>query len=314
MKQATARIDVQFHYSPAFYTAMVAATGRHITTDRWSVAAAHAYMDRHAVATGILSVSTPGVDFLDGPGSVTLARRLNEAAARIADDEPGRFGNFATLPMQDVDATLREIEYCFDTLGMDGVCMMSNTRSRYPGDPAFDAIFDELDRRGAVIFIHPTDPACPDPLGNGPHVVDWLFDTTRAAINLVYSGTMRRCRRLRVILAHAGGTIPIVHRRIVEMAPVMSQVVPPITPDEATRQIAAFHYDLAISAHPNSLGALRAMTTLDQVLFACDWPFAPDAAVAANVGGFEALVLSASERFAIERGNAERLFPRLRGA
>lgn len=302
------RIDVQFHFSPPFYTALVKATP-HIWTDRWSPEAALAYMDANNVAVGVLSVSTPGVDFLPANESVLLARRLNEAAADVAVENPGRFGNFATLPMQDVDAALAEITYCLDTLQMDGVCMMSNIAGRYLGHPDFAPIFDELNRRQAVVFVHPTDPVAMDNL-NMANVAEWPFDTCRAAIDLVYSGTIRRCPDVRVILAHAGGALPMVTGRVTQMSAFYSTVQPPVGPPEATAQIASFYYDLAISAYPYAIGALRGMSDLEHVVFACDWPYAPDTAVAVNVANFEDLDLTDAERKSIDRENAASLFPR----
>jgi predicted TIM-barrel fold metal-dependent hydrolase len=304
-----ARIDVQFHFSPPFYTELMKATS-FIWTDRWSVENAIAYMDANGVAAGVMSVSTPGVDFLPPTQSVTLARRLNDAAAAVARDNPTRFGNFATLPMQDPDASLIEIDYCFDTLGMDGVCMMSNVLGRYPGHKGFTTIFDELNRRKAVIFIHPTDPPYGNTVAMAP-VAEWPFDTTRAAIDLIYSGTIRRCPDIRVILAHAGGARPMVSNRVVATSSHYSTAAPPVTPSEAIEQIAGFYYDLAISASSYAIGALRGITDLNHVLFACDWPFAPDAAVISNVTGFEGLSLTTTERTAIERTTAEQLFPSL---
>jgi predicted TIM-barrel fold metal-dependent hydrolase len=303
------RVDVQFHFSPSFYTDLLKGTSV-ITTDRWSVENALVYMDANDVAAGVMSVSTPGVDFLAPAESVALARRLNDAAAEVVSQNPGRFGSFATLPMQDPAAALDEISRCFDELGMDGVCLMSNVLGRYPGHEGVAAVFDELNRRQAVIFIHPTDPAYGDMLGVAP-VAEWPFDTARAAIDLIYSGTIRRCPEIRVILAHAGGALPMLRNRVTGMCSFYSTAEPPVAPPEAANQIAGFYYDLAISAGDYAIGALRGVTDLDHVLFACDWPFAPDPAVASNITGFEALSLSTKERRAIERGTAERLFPGL---
>jgi predicted TIM-barrel fold metal-dependent hydrolase len=302
------RIDVQFHFSPAFYTERVKQAG-HFTSDRWSVGAALEYMDTYGVAAGVMSVSTPGVNFLPVGEGVAMARTLNHAAARVARDHPGRFGNFATLPMLDVAATLAEIDYCLGDLGMDGVCMMSNIAGDYLGHDRFAPIFDELNRRGAVVFVHPTDPAYGQ-VRMAP-VAEWPFDTARAAIDLMYSGTVARCPNISVILAHAGGALPMVARRVEEMSRFYAAASAPTTMEETIQQVANFYYDLAISAHDNAIGALRGVTSLDHVLFACDWPFAPDAAVARNVAGFESLHLTPEERYAIERGNAARLFPTL---
>ncbi|BBX47206.1 amidohydrolase family protein [Mycobacterium cookii] len=301
------RIDVQFHFSPAFYTERVRQSGGHITTDRWSVEAALDYMHRYRVAVGVMSVSTPSVNFLEPADSVAMARTLNDAAAEVARDNPGRFGNFATLPMLDVAATLAEIDYCLDELEMEGVCMMSNVGGTYLGHESFAPIFDELNRRKAVVFVHPTDPAYGQ-VRMAP-VAEWPFDTTRAAIDLMYSGTIRRCPDVSFILAHAGGALPMVATRVQSMSAFYGSNPSPTSMDDTIAHIANFYYDLAISAHPNAIGALRAVSSLEHVLFACDWPFAPDIAVQQNVAGFESLDLTPGERHAIERGNAARLFP-----
>ena len=311
-KKSAGRIDVQFHFSPQFYTDRVKQAHGYITTDGWSVPNALAYMEKNQVAVGILSVSTPSVNFMPIAESIAMARQLNDAGAQVARENPGRFGNFATLPMLDVAATLKEIAYCYDELKMEGVCMMSNVGGTYLGHPSFAPIFDELNRRKAVIFIHPTDPAY---LGKGivkmSPVAEWPFDTCRAAIDLMYSGTIARCPELKIILAHAGGALPMVARRVEEFAVLFGANHSPSALAECIGQVANFYYDLAISAHDNAIGALRGVSNLDHVLFACDWPFAPPNAVKMNVEGFEALKITPAERFAIERGNAAKLFSTL---
>jgi predicted TIM-barrel fold metal-dependent hydrolase len=305
----TQRVDVQFHFSPEFYTELVKKEGKYITTDRWSVQGALDYMDRCNIGMGIMSVSTPSVNFLPVAESITLARRLNDAAAKVASDNPGRFGNFATLPMLDVAATLAEIAYCYDMLKMEGVCMMSNINGLYPGHSSFEPIFEELNKREAVVFIHPHDPSYMGTL-NAPDVGEWPFDTTRAAIDLMYSGTVRKYPAIRFILAHAGGALPMIYGRVRGMSLGYTRNGAQVKNEEISTEVAnSFYYDLAISAGENAIGALRGVTTMNNVLFACDWPFAPDMAVDANIKGFEALQLTPEERYAIERGNAVKLFP-----
>lgn len=155
---------------------------------------------------------------------MALARRLNEAAAEAARANPGRFGNLATLPMQNPQAAITEIAYCLDDLRMDGVCMMPNILGRYLGHESFTAVFDELNRRHAVIFIHPTDPAYGGSLAVAP-VAEWPYDAARAAIDLIYSGTIRRCPDITVILAHAGGALPMVSNRITSMSSFYSTAI-----------------------------------------------------------------------------------------
>jgi 6-methylsalicylate decarboxylase len=310
---STGRIDVQFHFSPDFYTdAVEQSGGGHIVTHGWSVPNALEYMEKFNVAAGIMSVSTPCVHFLEPAESEVMARRLNDAAAQVARENPGRFGNFATLPMLDVEATLAEIAYCYDELKMEGVCMMSNINGLYLGHESFAPIFDELNRRKAVIFIHPTDPAYmgKDIVKMAP-VAEWPFDTSRAAIDLMYSGTIARCPDINIILAHAGGALPMVSRRVISMSVFYGNEKTMAAIPQTAAQVANFYYDLAISAGEHAIGAIRGVSDLNHVLFACDWPFAPEMAVRVNVGSFEGLNLTSEERHAIERGNAARLFPNL---
>lgn len=315
MTPPTSRVDVQFHFVPPFYAELLHEHGHPASGIAWSVESALDYMDQYDIRTGVMSITAPSVDFLPAPESVALARRLNEFAAEVARDNPGRFGNLATLPMLDVDATLAEIAYSLDTLQMDGVCLMSNCGGLYPGHERWAPVFEELNRRGTVAFVHPANPAYAGSL-NVAEVLEWPFDTTRAAIDLMYSGTARRCPNIKFILAHAGGALPMVLGRVKAFARMQASRAdapsdPPVTAEDITKGAASFYYDLAISATENAIGALRGVSDLEHVLFACDWPFGWEAAGEPNIRNFEALDLTPQERHAIESGNAARLFPRL---
>src|SRR5437764_15229355 len=173
-------------------------------------------MDHHAIATAITSISEPGIYFGDVTFARDMARRCNEFSAQLIHEYPQRFGAFAILPLPDIEAALRELEYALDTLKLDGVVLLSSVDGRYPGDPLFDELFTELNRRKAVVFLHPTVPAINRELHLNlpPFLVEFVFDTTRAVVNLMYSGTLERCPDMPVILAHAGGTVPYVALRI----------------------------------------------------------------------------------------------------
>ena len=149
--------------------------------------------------------------------AVKLARETNEFVASVVRDDPEHFGGFATMPLPDVDAALDELEYAYDTLGFDGVVLYSSQGDRYLGDPSFDPLFEELERRRAVVFIHPTTlPPGADATGlTIPFgVAEFTFDTTRTVINMLYSGTLERYPSIRYIVSHAGGTIPYLAWRI----------------------------------------------------------------------------------------------------
>ena len=215
------RIDVHHHIlPPAFISALNSLNvpwtgGPEIPT--WSLSQAHDMMGQMGIDAAVASAS-PGVYWGGDTGfAVKLAHETNEFLAEVVRDDPDHFGAFATMPLPDVDASLRELEYAYDTLGLDGVVLFSSQGGRYLGDPLFDPLFEELERRKAIVFIHPTTlPPGADATGlTIPYgVAEFTFDTTRAITNMLYSGTLERFPSIRYIVSHAGGTIPYLAWRI----------------------------------------------------------------------------------------------------
>jgi len=304
------RIDVHHHIVPPFYAQWLRDRGRAaggLPIPDWSPEASLALMDERGIETAILSVSTPGVHLGDDAEARVRAREVNEFAAKVVHDHPTRFGFFATLPLPEVDGALAELAYAFDTLRADGAVLLANSRGVYLGDPRFDPLFDELNRRRTVVFVHPSIIPGLDPLpGLPPFVADFLLDTTRAAIGLARSGTLDRCRDLKLILAHAGGFLPYAAYRIAVAASVDGN------PLEGLARLKRFHFDLALSSSPTALPSLLAFAEPDHVLFGSDFPYAPAGVVAAFAGLYEGYPLAEAQRASIDRGTAERLFPRLR--
>src|SRR6202049_709373 len=173
------------------------------------------YMDDAGTHLAVGSISTPGVHTGDDAAARDLARRVNEVGAKLIQERPDRFGSFAALPLPDLDGALRELEYALDTLKLDGVVLFSNARGIYLGDKLFRPLFDELERRKAVVFVHPT--ASPDPaarsLGLPDSLIDFTADTTRAVAQLHYGNTFARTPNVKYIFSHAGGTIPHLETR-----------------------------------------------------------------------------------------------------
>ncbi len=310
------RIDVHHHILPDHW---VKATGRFghveaggIAYPEWSSERALAMMDRHGIATAITSIAAPGVHFGDAAAAKALARACNETSARLIDDHPNRFGAFAVLPMPDVDASLAEIDYALGTLELDGVVLLASIGERYLGDPAFDAVFDELNRRKAVVFVHPTVPVTSQALklSMPGALIEFVFDTTRAATNLIYSGTMERCPNLSLILSHAGGTVPFVAWRLAQGA-----VIPALrdkAPQGAIAYLKRFYYDTAMSATPYALNSLLELVDTSHVLFGSDFPYLPEPQIEASVVGLQSYSgFDAGKRRAVECESARALFPRL---
>jgi 6-methylsalicylate decarboxylase len=314
MSEEPHRIDVHQHILPSEYVSALANLG--ITTaggrplPEWDVQTTLALMDRHAIATAITSMSEPGIYFGDRVFARDLARRCNEYSARLMHTYPQRFGAFAILPLPDVEAALRELEYALDTLKLDGVVLLSSVDGRYPGDPMFDELFTELNRRKAVVFLHPTVPAINSELKLDlpPFLVEFVFDTTRAVTNLIYSGTLERCPDIRFILAHAGGTVPFLAYRI-----SMGQIMLPGAPQGVMTYLKQFYYDTALSANPYALRSLQELVDASHILFGSDYPFAPEVVTGFTVHGIQNYNgFDEQARKAIARESALALFPRFK--
>ena len=305
------RIDTQHHILPPRYVAEVGADAIARTlvsgqAPNWNPDVSLAAMDRHAIATAVVSISAPGFPVSDPAG---LCRHCNDYAATLVQANPGRFGSFASLPLPDVDGSIEEIHRSLDDLKADGICLLTNYGGRYLGDPLFDPVFDELAGREAVVYVHPNEMPGAFLGGLPPASLEFPFDTTRAIGNLLFTGTFARTRRIRYIFSHAGGAIPVLAERLarLERRPDMKQHVPDGVPAEVRR----LHFDIALSGGPLTLGALLRLTTPDKVLFASDFPHAPEPAMAGSVEGLAAANLPSQDLALIERGNALRLMPRL---
>jgi predicted TIM-barrel fold metal-dependent hydrolase len=312
--QFTDRIDVHFHYlSPEYREKMIDAVGGSpdgFAAPQWSAEAALAMMDRMNIATGMLSVSSPGVHFGNDAKARLLARSVNEFAARTMGDHRGRFGGFASLPLPDVDGALEEIGYALDTLKLDGVVMLTNFNGVYLGDKRLDPVFDELNRRTAVVFIHPTSPICwqQSALGYPRPMLEFTFDSTRAVVNLIFSGTTTRCPKVRFIVPHAGGTLPFLARRIGMFARALAGG----TPVAAEEHLRKLYYDLAGSPGSNALAPLLEMTERSHILYGSDYVHTPEAVVSAHLAELlSSKLLSPDDFRAIGRNNALAMFPQL---
>jgi len=310
------RIDVHAHYLPPSYYAALREAGitildGGIPVPKWRVEDSLAMMDRHGIATQMLSVSSPSVYPFEPGEAVRLARAVNEEGAGYAKAHPARFGLFATLPLDDVAAAVAEIEHAFDKLGADGVALMTNARGVYLGDKKLDPVFDALNARKAVVFLHPTSPACFEALAMGrpAPMIEFPFDTTRAATNLVFSGTTQRCPDIKFILPHAGGTLPFLVQRIVGGNRLSTT---PMDPATALAEMRRFYCDTAGSANVHAIPALRQLIPVSQVLFGSDYPFTPETGVKRFVAFLDSSALfTAEDRVAIARRNAVALFGRL---
>jgi len=311
------RIDVHHHIVPTDYVSALARLGitggGGMPFPRWDPAGALEMLDRQGIAAAVTSISSPGVHFGDAAAARDLARRCNELSARLVSDHPSRFGAFAVLPLPDVKNALVELEHALDALRLDGVVLLSSqSDGRYLGDPLFDEVMAELERRAAVVFVHPTVPKTSEALRlEVPgYVAEFTFDTTRAAINLIWTGAVERHPHVRFVLAHAGGTTPYLAQRLTAMS--LSAEFRARAPRGVQYYLQRFFYDTALSASPNALRSLQELVGPEQILFGSDFPFAPEPIARVSIEGlarYDGFDGAARER--IERANALSLLPRL---
>jgi predicted TIM-barrel fold metal-dependent hydrolase len=309
-------VDVHHHMVPPFWfdevkDIIAAQGGGRIIPNwfGWSPQKAIAEMDKHGVAAAILSMSTPGIWFGNVEQARRLARQCNDYAAQMARDFPGRFGLFAALPLPDTQGSLAELDYAFDTLKADGVGLLTSYGDKWLGDPAYDRVFEALNRRQAVVYVHPATPTCCTKLM--PHVppflTEFIQETNRAITSLMYSGTLSKYRDIKFIFSHAGGAIPTLAGRIAQLgsSPQLASKVPEGVEAVLRRQ----YYEIANSASLPAMAALTSIIPLSQILFGSDFPLVP---LPATVDGLAALKMSATDLQAISRENALRLLPRLK--
>ncbi len=312
------KLDVHAHYLPEPYRRALADAG-HSQPDgmpqipAWSAEEHVALMDRLGIATSLLSVSSPGVHLTAAQAATRdLAREVNEAGRRAVVDHPGRFGLLGSLPLPDVDAAIAEIAHCVDTLHVDGFVLLTNVGGTYLGEPDWDPVFRELDRRGARVLIHPTSPVCWDQtsFGRPRPMLEFLFDTTRAVVNLVLNGTVARHPDLRLIVPHAGATLPVIADRVAGFA-LLFGTDPSI---DVLRDLAGLHYDLAGTPIPRQLDALLALTTLEHLHYGSDFPFTPDFVAEIASQRLDTAGDPPGSLTDALRANTERLFPSLAAA
>jgi predicted TIM-barrel fold metal-dependent hydrolase len=307
MNSGSFRIDVHQHVLPVDYLSSVNSAGitksAGVVFPSWDLDASVRFMDRHDIAIAIVSISAPGIYFGDADFACNLARRCNEFGSKVMNEHPQRFGCFATLPLPDLNASMIELEHALDELNLDGVGLLSNVDGCYLGDPAFDDLFAELNRRNAVVFVHPNAP----PKNMLPKidvpaaVMEFVFDTTRAVANLIQNRSLKRYPGIRFIIPHAGGTVPFLAYRISSGS------------QRTIKLLKNLYFDVAYSATPHALRSLQELADPSHILFGSDYPFLPEPLISTMIESLDKYDgFDPQTRHAVERENALALFPRFR--
>jgi predicted TIM-barrel fold metal-dependent hydrolase len=309
------RIDVHHHFLPPKYVEVArdrilsfAPTFTHVL--KWTPTQSLEMMDKFGIRTAMVSLSNPGTWFGNAPEARHLARLANDYAAEMQRDYPGRFGVLASLSLPDVEGSLKEIAYAYDMLKVDGIGLLTSYGDKWPGDAAFAPVFEELNRRQATVYFHPTSANCCSALIKDvpPPAVEYMFDTTRAIVSLLFSGALSRYRNIKFIFSHAGGaTAPIV-QRIVRLA-TRDKTVAARLPDGPLAELKRLYFDTATSTNPENLGAILRLAGTDRIVLGTDFPYLP---VRATLPGLMKFGLSSEDLEKVERTNALTLFPRLK--
>ncbi len=309
-----AAIDVHHHVSPPAWlrdaAGPIAATNRNASAiTGWTPARSLEEMDRSGVQVSVASITNPGVWFGEIEPARRLSRACSEYMAGLKQDGKGRFAGLVSPPLPDTEGSLREIAFGLDTLGLDGVGLLTNYDNKWLGDPSFAPVLAELNRRHATVFVHPTSSACCS--ANIPDVslsaIEFPIDTTRTIVSLLFSGALAQYPDIKWIFSHAGGALPMLAQRVAQILESQPRLKER-TPDGALNALKRLHYDLALAANPMAMGALTQLVASSQILFGSDFPLSGQQA---TLAGIDAHGFGAADLAAIRNGNARRLFPKL---
>jgi predicted TIM-barrel fold metal-dependent hydrolase len=295
-------IDVHHHFVPPGGT----------TNRPWSPQMSLEQMDKFGIAVAVLSMTQNATLLYDGtPKGRAAVRAGNEYGATLMQQYPTRFGLMAGIPMPDLEGSLIEVEYAYDTLQVDAIGIYTNdNHGRWPGDPYFEPLWQALNRRNAIVYMHPLAPLCCSSLKYGPaaNMLEYDFDVTRGVASLVVNGVMFRYPNIRFITVHSGGTVPMLAGR-------MNDRIPPgaerYLPNGLYAELRKWYYDIAHASFPWPYAAMKAFMPESQILFGTDYSPEP---IESTVDPLPELKLSNSFEQMMLRGNAERLFPRFKVA
>jgi len=284
----------------------------------WSIEQSLSLMDANGIAASVLSLPD-SADHATGPEACQLARRINEQLADIVSKHPTRFGAMATLPaLAGTDGLLKEMTYALDALKLDGVATSTSIDDIYLGDTRYDPWFEEMNRRGVTLFVHPVPAKASRSvdLGIDPSLLEFMFDTTRMLTNMTFSGSKNRFSRIKIISTHGGGTMPYVMTRIETLEKVFGpgKGRAHLRPEEIREGLASFYYDLTAATSPTQLFGLQQIVSLSHLVMGFDNPFMPGWTFPTAIHDMQRWNgFSDTDVSSIAHRNAESLYPALAG-
>ena len=318
MPDRTTIIDTHQHAVPDFYVKALESIGENASGERglpeWTIEQSLDVMDRKGIRATVLSISSPGVYFGDIAFTKPLVTQCNDYMAGLMGNHPGQIGALGQVSLPDVESACRDVEYALDSLKLDGISLLGHIGDQYLGSPDFDEFYAELDKRNAVVFVHPLRPPAdgmPE-FGFPRGFVELVFDTTRAIGNMLYYGITERFPNIRFVMSHAGGTTPILVTRFrrIENLPTVAERLP----GGVVKSLGSLYYDVVQSALPATLRALQDIAASDHVLFGTDYPFSRigEKVIDETIEGVETFDgYDAEIREKIFQENAVALFPKL---
>jgi predicted TIM-barrel fold metal-dependent hydrolase len=305
-------IDFHHHMLPPVYmqTPEIAEELAYVPSlFKWTPQQSIDIMDANGVSTALLSLRSPGTWFGDRDRAIKLAQQVNDYATDLKVQFGRRFGLFATLPLPDVDGSIAEIARAYDDLKTEGIGLFTCYGEKWLGDPSYDPVFEELNRRHAVVFIHPQPPYKYRWIMHGvpPSAMEYIFDTTRALTSMLYNGIFQRFPNIKFIFTHAGGVLPNTLGRM-DRVQGYTPSANANMPDGLYAELAKVYFDCTTSCTPQNFGFVKDLVPPTHLLFGTDSPVVPPQNTIKPLGE---LGLSEDQIHAITRGNAELLFPHL---
>jgi 6-methylsalicylate decarboxylase len=305
------RIDVHHHFGPPTWVAAMKGNPLlQVPNTTWTPEKSIEDLDRGGGAAAVLSITNPGLYLGDRAQAIRLARECNDFGAKVVQAHPTRFGLFAAMPLPDVDATLKEIAYAYDQIHADGIGFMTSFGDTWLGNPAYKPVMEELNRRNAVVFVHPTAANCCRNLNYAPGVhpasMEYGTDTTRAITGICFSGDAVRFPNIRWIWSHGGGSMPFLAGRIGGAARNFKEQLP----NGLIAELKKFYYDLAGADNVGVVASLQKLVSSDKILFGTDFP--PGGHMLETAQTIRELkMFNEADLKLIDRDNAVRLLPRL---
>lgn len=271
-------------------------------------------MEQHGIETSILSLGAPATSMSSDSNLVaSFCREMNEYTSCLCKQYPNKFGFFATVPsLEEVNTCINEIRYALKELKAEGVNLLTSYGGKYLGHPGFRPVWDELEQLGAIVFIHPGLETAGEPIAEPQSlpkpIFDWTHETTRTAVHLITTDTLRTHPNCRVILPHGGGTLPYIIHRVAHLSAEFNLVNK--TTEDFLNEAKSFYFDLAFAGYDDPLRLLLDFAEPGHVLYGTDYPFGRENLVAIQSKQIDDALKERKDEKLVYRDAALQLWPK----